>query len=124
VLEQRAQRERLRQAAVDAIEQFQQPARAPTPDLLSMARDEPFQLGRDDLAEQLLARAKPAIDRCPSQTQPAGDVGEVKALAAQELLAGEPEHVVAGGCRRPPRPPYGLALRACAPLEHRTECTV
>jgi hypothetical protein len=55
LLEQRAQRRRLRKAPVDAVEHIQQPACPSPPRPCPMERDEPLELGRNDLAEQQLA---------------------------------------------------------------------
>jgi hypothetical protein len=100
-LNQRPQRPRPGQAAVDPVEHLEQSLRPPVLHLRPVPCHQELELAGQDLAEQLVARAEPAVDGCSSQPELIGHQGEVDALPAQVLLARAAHDVRP---RRPSRP--------------------
>jgi hypothetical protein len=117
-LDQRPQRLRPRQAAVYPVEHLEQSLRPPALHPRPVPCHQELELAGQDLAEQLVARAEPAVDGCSSQPELIGHQGEVDALPAQVLLARAPHDVRP---RRPGRPTsparHAPAVGAIRPLQ-------
>ena len=61
--DQRAQRLRPEEAAVDPVEHLEQSLGSPVPDFRAVSRHQELELGRHDLTQQLVARTEPPVDR-------------------------------------------------------------
>ena len=80
----------------------------PEPDSQPVAIQQHLQLVHDDLAEDPVTGAEPPVDGRPPESQLTCDDRQVDALAGEELLAHQPQHVFARGRRGPPPACPGL----------------
>ena len=98
LLDELAQRGRVGQAAVEAVERVEQRLARPRPRAPERRGiDQRVRRGGQHLADQLLARPEPAVDGGAPEAELGGDGLDVDALTAQVAVHGRCEDVLAAG---------------------------
>jgi len=98
LLEEPAQRRRLSEATVRAVEHIEQPGRPAAPDLRSLAGNQQLELVRDDLTDERFTRAKPAVDGRAAEPQLPSDNRQIDSAPVKVLL-GHRAYDVCARCR-------------------------
>src|SRR5436190_2213243 len=104
--------------AVKAVERFQQRLPTRTARLRARCAQRRFAGSGDDLSDQLLARAEPAVDGRAAEAQLGGDFLHVDAAAPQVAVHDRLEHVLAARSRATPATWTGARLGHAPILLH------